>query len=100
MFEKNFPADFISEAVDQTRGWFYTLTAISTLLFDRAPFENCIVLGNVNDKNGMKKGTDFPTDHKTQMMEAVKVVFRSWDNPRANVSIYCLFHHLRPLPKM
>lgn len=50
LFEKNFPADFISEAVDQTRGWFYTLTAISTLLFDRAPFENCIVLGHVNDK--------------------------------------------------
>ena len=54
LFESQFPADFISEAVDQTRGWFYTLLAISTLLFDRAPFKNCIVLGHVNDKNGIK----------------------------------------------
>ena len=54
LFEQNFPADFISEAVDQTRGWFYTLLAISTLLFDKAPFKNCIVMGHVNDKNGIK----------------------------------------------
>ncbi len=54
MFEKNFPADFISEAVDQTRGWFYTLLAISTLIFDRNPFENCVVLGHVQDKDGRK----------------------------------------------
>ena len=54
LFEKHFPADFISEAIDQTRGWFYTLIAISTLLFDKAPFKNCIVLGHVNDKNGIK----------------------------------------------
>ena len=54
IFEKNFPAQFISEAVDQTRGWFYTLEAISTLLFDRNPFENCIVMGLVQDKNGIK----------------------------------------------
>lgn len=54
LFEKHFPADFISEAIDQTRGWFYTLLAISTLLFDKAPFKNCIVLGHVNDKNGVK----------------------------------------------
>jgi len=54
MFERHFPADFISEAVDQTRGWFYTLLAISTLLFDKAPFKNCIVLGHVNDKYGVK----------------------------------------------
>ncbi len=53
-FERYFPADFISEAVDQTRGWFYTLLAISTLLFDKAPFKNCIVLGHVNDKDGQK----------------------------------------------
>ncbi len=53
-FEKNFPADFISEAVDQTRGWFYTLLAISTLIFDRNPFENCVVLGHVQDKDGRK----------------------------------------------
>ena len=53
-FEANFPADFISEAIDQTRGWFYTLEAISTLLFDRAPFRNCIVLGHVQDADGRK----------------------------------------------
>lgn len=54
IFESRFPADFISEAVDQTRGWFYTLMAISTLIFGRAPFENCIVLGHVQDKDGQK----------------------------------------------
>lgn len=54
LFEETFPADFISEAVDQTRGWFYTLLVVSTILFDRAPFKNCIVLGHVNDKNGIK----------------------------------------------
>lgn len=54
LFNKNFPAQFISEAIDQTRGWFYTLMAISTLLFDRAPFENCLVLGHVQDKDGIK----------------------------------------------
>ena len=54
IFEQRFPADFISEAIDQTRGWFYTLEAISTLLFDRAPFENCIVLGHVQDAEGRK----------------------------------------------
>ena len=53
-FEKRFPAQFISEAVDQTRGWFYTLLAISTQLFDCSPFENCIVLGHVQDKDGQK----------------------------------------------
>ena len=54
IFEENFPADFISEAIDQTRGWFYTLTAISTLLFKRAPFENVLVLGHVQDAEGKK----------------------------------------------
>ncbi len=54
IFEKNFPADFISEAVDQTRGWFYSLLAISTLLFDKAPYKNVIVLGLVQDENGQK----------------------------------------------
>ncbi|MEG2603445.1 MAG: class I tRNA ligase family protein, partial [Clostridia bacterium] len=53
-FQKRFPADFISEAIDQTRGWFYTLMAISTLLFNKSPFENCIVLGHVQDKDGQK----------------------------------------------
>ena len=54
LFEAQFPADFISEAVDQTRGWFYSLMAISTLLFDKAPYRNVIVLGHVQDKNGQK----------------------------------------------
>ena len=53
-FESQFPADFISEAVDQTRGWFYSLLAISTLLFDKAPFRNVIVLGLVQDEDGQK----------------------------------------------
>ena len=54
LLEKNFPADFISEAIDQTRGWFYVLLAISSVLFEKAPFKNCIVLGHVNDKDGIK----------------------------------------------
>jgi len=54
LFEQQFPADFISEAVDQTRGWFYSLLAISTLLFDKAPYKNVIVLGHVQDENGQK----------------------------------------------
>jgi len=54
VFEKNFPANFISEAVDQTRGWFYTMLAISTIVFDKAPYENCIVLGHVQDELGRK----------------------------------------------
>ena len=54
LFDENFPADFISEAIDQTRGWFYTLMAISTLLFDKSPYKNVIVLGHVQDKNGQK----------------------------------------------
>ena len=54
VFKKQFPAQFISEAVDQTRGWFYSLLAISTLLFNKAPYENVIVLGHVQDENGQK----------------------------------------------
>lgn len=54
LFEKQFPAQFISEAVDQTRGWFYSLLAISTLIFNKAPYENVIVLGHVQDENGQK----------------------------------------------
>ncbi len=54
LFEEQFPADFISEAVDQTRGWFYSLLAISTLIFNKAPFKNVIVLGHVQDENGQK----------------------------------------------
>ena len=54
MFESQFPADFISEGVDQTRGWFYSLMAISTLIFDKAPYKNVLVLGHVLDKDGQK----------------------------------------------
>lgn len=54
VFEEQFPADFISEAVDQTRGWFYSLLAISTILFDKAPYKNVIVLGHVLDAKGRK----------------------------------------------
>ncbi|MDD3140306.1 MAG: class I tRNA ligase family protein, partial [Lachnospiraceae bacterium] len=54
LFEQQFPADFISEAVDQTRGWFYSLLAISTLIFNEAPYKNVIVLGHVQDQNGQK----------------------------------------------
>jgi len=54
IFEENFPANFISEAVDQTRGWFYSLLAISTLIFNEAPYKNVIVLGHVQDENGQK----------------------------------------------
>ncbi|MDD3171245.1 MAG: isoleucine--tRNA ligase [Bacilli bacterium] len=54
IFKEQFPADFISEAVDQTRGWFYSLLAISTLIFNKAPYKNVIVLGHVQDENGQK----------------------------------------------
>ena len=54
IFEQNWPADFISEAIDQTRGWFYSLMAISTLLFGKAPYENVLVLGHVQDEQGRK----------------------------------------------
>ena len=54
LFESQFPADFISEAVDQTRGWFYSLLAISTLIFNKSPYKNVIVLGHVQDENGQK----------------------------------------------
>ena len=54
LFKAHFPADFISEAVDQTRGWFYSLMAISTLIFNQAPYKNVIVMGHVQDKDGQK----------------------------------------------
>ena len=69
LFEQTFPADFISEAVDQTRGWFYTLLVISTILFDKAPFKNCIVLGHVNDKNGVKM-----SKHKGNVVDPFSVL--------------------------
>ena len=54
IFEKRFPADFISEAIDQTRGWFYSLIAISTLVFDKSSYKNCLVMGHVQDAEGRK----------------------------------------------
>ncbi len=68
-FEENFPADFISEAVDQTRGWFYTMLAISTLLFDSEPFRNVVVLGLVQDKNGIKM-----SKHKGNVVDPMEVI--------------------------
>jgi isoleucyl-tRNA synthetase len=69
VFDNNFPAQFISEAVDQTRGWFYTLLAVSTALFDTNPFENCIVLGHVLDKNGLKM-----SKHKGNVVDPFQVL--------------------------
>ncbi|AYD39141.1 isoleucine--tRNA ligase [Clostridium fermenticellae] len=69
VFEKNFPAQFISEAVDQTRGWFYTLMAVSTVLFDKSPFENCVVLGHVLDKYGLKM-----SKHKGNVLDPMIVL--------------------------
>lgn len=69
LFEANFPAQFISEAVDQTRGWFYTLHAISTAIFDTNSFENCVVLGHVLDKNGLKM-----SKHKGNVVDPFEVI--------------------------
>lgn len=69
LFEANFPAQFISEAVDQTRGWFYTLLALSTALFGVSSFENCIVLGHVLDKNGLKM-----SKHKGNVVDPFEVI--------------------------
>ncbi|WP_035294282.1 isoleucine--tRNA ligase [Clostridium sp. KNHs214] len=69
VFEKNFPAQFISEAVDQTRGWFYTLLAISTGIFHTNPFENCVVLGHVLDKHGIKM-----SKHKGNVVDPFDVI--------------------------
>ncbi|MDD3223284.1 MAG: isoleucine--tRNA ligase [Clostridium sp.] len=68
-FKHNFPAQFISEAVDQTRGWFYTLLAVSTALFGTNPFENCIVLGHVLDKKGLKM-----SKHKGNVVDPFEVL--------------------------
>ncbi len=71
IFDDNFPADFISEAVDQTRGWFYTLLAISTLLFDEPAYRSCIVLGHVQDKHGQKM-----SKHKGNVVDPFRVLER------------------------
>ena len=70
LFEQQFPADFISEAVDQTRGWFYSLLAISTLIFNKAPYKNVIVLGHVQDENGQKMSKS--KGNAVDPMEALK----------------------------
>ena len=70
IFEQQFPADFISEAVDQTRGWFYSLLAISTLIFNEAPYKNVIVLGHVQDENGQKMSKS--KGNAVDPMEALK----------------------------
>ncbi|MEI6132471.1 MAG: isoleucine--tRNA ligase [Bacillota bacterium] len=69
VFEENFPADFISEAIDQTRGWFYTLLAISTCLFDKSPYKNVIVLGHVQDREGQKM-----SKHKGNVVDPFEVL--------------------------
>ncbi len=71
LFDATFPAQFISEAVDQTRGWFYTLMAISTVLWDKNAYENCIVLGHVLDKNGIKM-----SKHKGNIVEPMPVILK------------------------
>jgi isoleucyl-tRNA synthetase len=87
VFKKRFPAQFISEAIDQTRGWFYTLLAISTCLFDTSCFENCIVMGHVQDKEGQKmskhKGNvvDPWTILDHQGADAVRWFFYTSSNP-------------------
>ena len=86
-FERRYPADFISEAIDQTRGWFYTLLAIATLLFDEAPFKNCVVLGLVCDKDGKKMSKHLgnvvdPFDVlNTQGADAVRWYFYTGSSP-------------------
>ena len=68
-FEKHFPADFISEAIDQTRGWFYSLLVISTLLFDKSSYKNCLVMGHVLDEHGIKM-----SKHKGNVLDPWKVL--------------------------
>lgn len=69
LFESNFPAQFISEAIDQTRGWFYTLLAVSTSIFNTSPFENCVVLGHVLDRKGQKM-----SKHKGNVLDPITVL--------------------------
>ncbi|MBR4434942.1 MAG: isoleucine--tRNA ligase [Clostridia bacterium] len=86
-FERRFPSDYISEAVDQTRGWFYTLSALSTILFDKPAFKNCIVLGLVCDKDGKKMSKHIgnvvaPADVLTkQGADAVRWYFYTASSP-------------------
>jgi len=87
IFEKQFPAQFISEAVDQTRGWFYSLLAISTLLFNKAPYENVIVLGLVQDENGQKMSKS--KGNAVDPFDALQTCLR--DTVICQVVIYCFY---------
>ena len=75
LFEEQFPADFISEAVDQTRGWFYSLLAISTLIFNKAPYKNVIVMGHVQDENGQKMSKSKGNAVETYGADAIRWYF-------------------------
>ena len=86
-FERRFPAHFISEAVDQTRGWFYTLLAIGTLVFGTNPFENCIVLGHVQDKDGQKM-----SKHKGNVVDPWTVL----DGPGADAVRWYFYSNSAP----
>ena len=77
VFEKHFPAQFISEAVDQTRGWFYTMLAISTCVFDKTPFENCIVLGHVLDSKGQTRNTKRILKHIMERILILRIICRN-----------------------
>ncbi len=87
IFEKVFPADFISEAVDQTRGWFYTLLAVSSVLFEKSSFKNCIVLGHVNDKDGIKM-----SKHKGNVVDPWSVI----DNQGADATRWYFYTSSAP----
>ncbi|MFH1728123.1 MAG: isoleucine--tRNA ligase [Pseudomonadota bacterium] len=91
LFESNFPADFISEGIDQTRGWFYSLLAISTFLFKQSPFKNCLVLGIIQDKKGQKmsksKGNavDAWETIKTHGADSLRWYLSKTNNPWDNI---------------
>ena len=85
VFEQQFPAQFISEAVDQTRGWFYSLMAESTLLFNKAPYENVIVLGHVQDENGVWRMDYADMDRKLKEHNIHFAIFCSPHNPTGRV---------------
>ncbi|MFA9397276.1 MAG: isoleucine--tRNA ligase [Clostridiaceae bacterium] len=87
LFEKNFPAQFISEAVDQTRGWFYTLLAISTSIFGKSSYENCVVLGHVLDKDGIKM-----SKHKGNVLDPFTVL----DNEGADATRWYFYTSSAP----
>ncbi|MFC1582758.1 class I tRNA ligase family protein, partial [Planctomycetota bacterium] len=94
IFDESFPCDFISEAIDQTRGWFYSLLAISTILFGKSSYKNCLVLGHVCDKNGKKMSkrlgnyTDPWEVMEKQGADAMRWYFYSSNHPWVNVRFF------------